>query len=117
MSNIIGKLVSRPEGKSLPRLTDAHKAVLSDPVKVRALTELVKTSPHWGTVWAEFDGLVWGFAVSNYEREITVGDPEDMNEPSVEMTVDVWSFNTGYMEGRLKTVCVEYRNFPTSRNA
>jgi len=112
---IVGKLISRPEGKSLPRLTADHKVVLSDPRKVRQLTALVKSSPNWGTVWCEFDGLVWGFAVSNYSQTITVGDPEDMNEPSIEMEVDVWSFNTGYMDGRLVTVCKEFANFPSAQ--
>jgi hypothetical protein len=114
MSNeILGKITSRPEGKDLPRLTDAHKAVLKDPRKVRQLTKLVKTSPKWGTVWAEFDGLVWGFAVSCYSQTITVGDPDDEDQ-TVQMDVDVWSFNTGYMEGRLTTVCKEFSNFPSA---
>lgn len=114
MSKIIGKIISRPEGDSLPRLTAAHKAVLKDPRKVRQLTKLVQSSPQWGTVWAEFDGLVWGFAVSCYSQVITVGDPEDMNESPVEMDVDVWSFNTGYMEGRLVTVCRQFSEFPSA---
>lgn len=111
---IVGKILSKYEGDSLPRLTAAHKAVLKDPRKVRQLTKLVKSSPTWGTVWAEFDGLVWGFAVSSYSQTVTIGDPEDMNEPARETSVDVWSFNTGYMEGRLVTVCRQFSEFPSA---
>lgn len=113
---IIGKLIKRPEGDKMPRLTATHKAVLKDPRKVRQLTKLVKSSPTWGTVWCEFDDLVWGFAVSCYSQTVTIGDPsdEEMGEPPRTVEVDVWSFNTGYMEGRLVTVCRQLSEFPSA---
>jgi hypothetical protein len=113
-TKIPAKLIARPKDELLPlRLTDAHKEVLKDGRKVRLLSKLVKTSPHWGTVWAEFDGLLWGFAVSNYAQTISVGDPEDSNENPEVIDVDVWSFNTAYMEGRMVTVCKELIEYPS----
>lgn len=108
------KLIDRPEGDALPRLTEAHKAVLKDRLKVRALTRLVRTSSR-GTTWCQFDGLVWGFALSSYSQTITVGEPDDEDGEAIKMRVDVWSFNTAYMDGKLITVCKEFRNFPTSK--
>lgn len=112
---IIGKIIDRFEGKSLPRLTAAHKEVLSDPRKVRQLTKLVRSAVGKATVWAEFEELVWGFAVSSYHQDVTISDPldEDM-EPPRTVAVDVWSFNTGYMEGRIITVCRQLSEFPSA---
>jgi hypothetical protein len=110
------KLIARPADSVLPlRITDAHKAVLQDPRKVRLLTELVKTSPHWGTVWAEFDGLLWGFSVSNYTTHVCefVEDEGRMEQEGKPREVDVWSFNTGYMDSRIITVCKEYTRYPS----
>lgn len=110
---IIGKILSSYEGKNLPRLTAAHKAVLSDPRKVRQLTKLVRSAVGRSTVWAEFEELVWGFAVSSYHQEITLSDPLDDDAPRT-VEVDVWSFNTGYMEGRIITVCRQLSEFPSA---
>lgn len=113
---IVGKILSKYEGDSLPRLTAAHKAVLKDPRKVRQLTKLVRSAVGKATVWAEFEELVWGFAVSSYHQDVTIGDPsdEEMGEAPRTVEVDVWSFNTGYMEGRIVTVCRQLSEFPSA---